>query len=62
MSVDKEEQGPTWKLKGAALGGAALFAAACALGPDLGVGAHRAFLLGLGNLPAGFVEGLPWVS
>lgn len=62
MTVPKEEQAPTLKTKGLALGGAAAFAAACALGPGLGVEAHSPFLFGLGDLPSSVVLNLPWVS
>ena len=62
MTIPKEEQAPLLKTKTIALGTAAAFAAACALGPTLGFEAHSAFLLGLGNLPESVVESLPWVS
>ncbi len=39
---------------------AALFAAACALGPRVGFEPHSAFLLGVGNLPQDMVQGLPF--
>ncbi len=39
---------------------AALFAAACALGPRVGFEPHSAFLLGVGNLPQDMVAGLPF--
>eukprot|EP00979_Chaetoceros_neogracilis_P018180 scaffold10556_cov258-Chaetoceros_neogracile.AAC.25 len=61
MSVPEEEKNPSWKLKAAAVGGAAAFTAALATGPGLGFEAHSDFLLGLGNLPGEFVESLPWV-
>ena len=61
MSMSKEEQPSTIQPKLLAFGGAAAFAAACAVGPSLGVGAHSPFLLGLGGLPTGAVESLPWV-
>lgn len=44
-----------------ALASAGLFAAACALGPGLGVEAHSPFLLGLGNLSPDITLALPWV-
>lgn len=62
MTKPKEEQGSTLKPKAIALGTAAAFAAACAVGPSLGFEAHSAFLLGLGDLPQSVVESLPWVT
>lgn len=39
---------------------AALFAAACALGPRIGFEPHSAFLFGAGNLPQDMVSSLPF--
>jgi hypothetical protein len=39
---------------------AALFAAACALGPRVGFEPHSAFMLGAGNLPQDVVSSLPF--
>eukprot|EP00557_Chaetoceros_sp_GSL56_P008438 CAMPEP_0176487600 /NCGR_PEP_ID=MMETSP0200_2-20121128/6232_1 /TAXON_ID=947934 /ORGANISM="Chaetoceros sp., Strain GSL56" /LENGTH=567 /DNA_ID=CAMNT_0017884467 /DNA_START=132 /DNA_END=1835 /DNA_ORIENTATION=+ len=62
MSASNETNIENWKLKVAAICSAVAFAGALAVGPGLGFGAHSAFLLGLGNLPSGFVESLPWVA
>jgi hypothetical protein len=48
--------------QGIALGFAALFAAACALGPGMGFEAHSPFLLGLGGLSEDATIALPWVA
>jgi hypothetical protein len=61
MSVPVEERYTSWKIKAAAAGGVAAFAAALATGTGLGFESHSAFLFGLGNLPGEFVESLPWV-
>ena len=63
MSVpaDAEETKSNWKLKAGAGAGVAAFAAALIAGPGLGFESHSAFLLGLGDLSADFVESLPWV-
>jgi len=61
MTTPEEEQNPQWKTKAAAIGTAAAFFGALAIGPGVGFEAHSAFLLGLGDLPKTFVETLPWV-
>jgi hypothetical protein len=45
-----------------ALGCFGLFAAAIALGPSLGLGAHSEFLFGLGDLSPAMATSLPWVT
>jgi hypothetical protein len=45
-----------------ALGIAATFFAALAVGPSLGVEGHSPFLLGIGDLPADWTAQLPWVA
>lgn len=59
--IDQLLQGSALYTRGLAAGVAALFAAACALGPSIGFPAHGGFLLGLGNLPNDLVASLPWV-
>ena len=49
-------------MRNAAFATFALFVAALAAGPSLGVQAHSAFLLGAGNLPADMTASLPWVT
>jgi Protein of unknown function (DUF2499)/Protein of unknown function (DUF3593) len=46
----------------AAFSGAAIFAAACALGPSMGLEAHSPFLTGLGDLSNDAILSLPWVT
>lgn len=54
---------PAWdKPRNLALIGAALFAAACAIGPSIGFQAHSPFLFGIGDLSADATAALPWVS
>jgi hypothetical protein len=45
-----------------ALGIAATFFAALAVGPSIGVEGHSAFLFGLGDLPADVTAQLPWLA
>ncbi len=45
-----------------ALGIAATFFAALAVGPSLGVEGHSAFFFGLGDLPADVTAQLPWLA
>jgi len=62
MTKKEEEQPNPLSAKAIALGGAAAFAGACALGPGLGFEAHSPFLLGIGDLSASLTESLPWVT
>ena len=57
---DESEQTDVGLARVAALGACGLFAAACALGPGLGVEAHSPFLLGAGNLDPDFALSLPF--
>ena len=61
-AMTNEEQMPARKGRNIALGAAAAFGVAAALGPSLGFQAHSEFVFGLGDLPSNFVGTLPWVT
>eukprot|EP00980_Cylindrotheca_fusiformis_P007979 scaffold1697_cov120-Cylindrotheca_fusiformis.AAC.61 len=58
----KPEQPSVGTPRAICLGIFALFIAAMAAGPSLGVEAHSAFLFGVGDLPSSTVAALPWVT